>query len=312
MNYVCPQLITDFDPSLGKGVLLFGGSGFLGPYILQNYPDMISVGRSPSPTSNRHIHVDSLDDLRALDDVEFDRVIYIIGNTDHHNLEAETLELGSLTAYDHHPIPLIRTLEQLKGRPLKRFVHFSTVLIYDEKNMTLPVSETHPIDPYKNRYVNSKYLAEEASKFFANWIPTTIVRLNNLYGPTPLRRFDLAHVVSAKLLETGRAEIWTRRPSRDFIYVEDAAHAIVKIVHADYDGTLNLGTGIETLVGDVLDILGEVSGGEIIDLDQHVNGPMRFYCDMTTLRRVIDWEPQVSVREGTRMTYEQMKRWKEA
>ena len=92
MKYVCPRLIEEFDASLGAGTLLFGGSGFLGPYILQNYPEMISVGRTPPPTANRHIPIRSLENLDALDDVDFDRVIYIIGNTDHHDLEKETIE----------------------------------------------------------------------------------------------------------------------------------------------------------------------------------------------------------------------------
>ena len=72
--------------SIGKGTILFGGSCFLGPYILENHPDIISVGRTAPPTANRHIHVDSLSNLDALRDVEFDKVIYIIGNTDHHDL----------------------------------------------------------------------------------------------------------------------------------------------------------------------------------------------------------------------------------
>ena len=117
-------------------------------------------------------------------------------------------------------------MEQLKHYPITKFIHFSTVLIYDEKKITLPVSEHAPIDPYKNRYVLSKYLAEEACKFFGRWLPIINVRLANLYGPTPLTRFDLIHVTCRKLLDDGKAEIWSDRPSRDFIYVEDAAEAL--------------------------------------------------------------------------------------
>ena len=78
----------------GRGTILFGGSGFLGPYILENYPDIISVGRAAPPTRNRHIPVKSLENLDALKDLEFDKVIFIIGNTDHHNLEKETVPRG--------------------------------------------------------------------------------------------------------------------------------------------------------------------------------------------------------------------------
>lgn len=234
--------------SAGEGTVLFGGSGFLGPYILERCPKMVSVGRTRPPTANRHIQVNSLANLDTLRDVPFDKVIYIIGNTDHYNLEKEHIPRGEPTAFDYHVIPLLQTMEQLKGYPIKKFINFSTILIYDEKRMTLPVSEHAPIDPYKNRYVLSKYLAEEACKFYARWVRIITVRLSNLYGPTPLGRFDLTHLLIRQLLVHGKAEVWSTKPERDFIYVEDAAEAIVELLDADYAGTLNLGTGTMTPV----------------------------------------------------------------
>lgn len=294
----------EHDPELGEGTILFGGSGFLGPYILANYPKMISVGRSPSPTPNRHIHVDTLADLSALDHVEFDKVIYIIGNTDHYAMERDVIPAGEPTAFDFHTVPVIQVLEQLKKRNLKKFIHFSSVLIYDEERITLPVSEHSPINPYKNRYVMSKYLGEELCKFYRNWVPIINARFCNLYGPTPLERFDLVHILTRKLLDDGRAEIWSDRPARDFIYVEDAAHAVAKLLYADYNDTLVLGSGQMTTVAEVIDILREVSGMEIVSLDKPVTGPQQFRADISTLQRVIDWEPRISIKEGVRRTWE--------
>src|SRR5687767_955485 len=110
--------------STGAGTILFGGSGFLGPYILENYPDIISIGRTQPTTSNRHIHVDSLANLDVLRDVEFDKVIYIIGNTDHYSLERETLSPGEPTAFDYHVFPAIQVMEQLKQYPIRKLIHF--------------------------------------------------------------------------------------------------------------------------------------------------------------------------------------------
>lgn len=293
----------------GKGTILFGGSGFLGPYILEKCPEMISIGRTPPRTDNRHIQVDSLNDLKALKDVEFDKVIYIIGNTDHHSMEKERLDPGEPTAFDFHVIPLLQTMEQLKHYPIKKFIHFSTILIYDEKKITLPVSELSPIDPYKNRYVLSKYMAEEASRFYAKWIPTITVRFSNLYGPTPLERYDLIHILSRQLLAEGQAQVWSTKPQRDFIYVDDAAEAIIKLLDTDYTGTLNLGTGVMTSVGHIVEVLQEVSGCPITVLDKPVQGPMEFVCDMTTLDNLIDWKPKVSIEEGVRRVYEKTKVW---
>ncbi len=293
----------------GERTILFGGSGFLGPYILAAHPEMISVGRTPPPTPNRHIHVPTLADLDVLRDVDFDRVIYIIGNTDHHNLEKEVLPKGAPTAFDHHVVPFVQAMEQLKQFPIRKLVHFSTILIYDETRMSLPVDEHAPIDPYKNRYVLSKYMAEEACKFYRRWTPIVNVRFSNLYGPTPLKRYDLIHVLIRQLLRDGRGEVWSTRPERDFIYVEDAADAIVKLLFTDYIGTLNLGTGAMTPVRRIVELLQEWTGCPIRDLDRAVAGPMKFCCDRTTLNRLIDFHPR-RIEDGLRQTYERMKGWR--
>lgn len=303
---------TAADRLTGERTILFGGSGFLGPYILEKLPDTISVGRTAPPTKNRHLHVDSLADLRVLDDIEFDKVVYIIGNTDHHALEREEIPVGHPTAFDYHVVPLFQTMEQLKGRPIKKLIHFSTILIYDEHKITLPVSEHAPIDPYKNRYVLSKYLAEEACKFYSRWIPTINVRFSNLYGPTPLERFDLIHLLIKQLLDHGKGQIWSPEPQRDFIYVEDATEAIVQLLDVDYTGTLNLGTGTMTSVGRIVEILEELTGCPIEDLGRAVSGPMRFRCDTTTMERLIEWRPGWSVEAGVARTYERMKAWRDA
>lgn len=289
-----------------SGTILFGGSGFLGPYILSLDPEIISVGRTPPPTNNRHIPIESLANLDALRNVDFDKVIYIIGNTDHHNLEKAVVPREETIAFDYHVTPLLRTLEQLKQYPIRRFIHFSTILLYDEQRITLPVSERSPIDPYKNRYVLSKYMAEEALNFYRRWIPIMNVRLSNIYGPTPLERWDLIHVISRRLLRDGYAEMWSTRPERDFIHVEDAARAVIQLLDADYNGTLNLGTGTLTSVAVVKSALEEASGSEIKVLDIPVAGPKQFQCDMTTLNSLITFEPRYPTREGVLQTYRTM------
>ena len=297
--------------STGEGTILFGGSGFLGPYILERCPEMISVGRTPPPTANRHVRVDNLADLTAIEGISFDKVVFIVGNTDHHSMERELIPPGEPTAFDYHLSPLIQAMEQLKRYPITKVVHFSTILLYDEKLLTLPVSEHAPIDPYKNRYVLSKYLAEEACRFYARWLPIVNVRFSNLYGPTPLERYDLIHVLVNQLLDEGRGEVRSTKPERDFIYVEDAAEAIVQLLDADYTGTVNLGTGRMTPIARVVELLAELSGCPIEVLDQPVQGPMRFQCDMTTLERIIDWRPQYPIEEGVRRTWERTKAFRE-
>lgn len=294
----------DHDADLGEGTVLFGGSGFLGSCILAHYPKIISVGRSACPTSNRHIQVSTLSDLRALEDIEFDKVIYLIGNSDNHQMVQEVIPPGEPTAFDHNTFPVIHVLEQLKSRNLKQFIHLSSVLIYDEKITSLPISEHSAINPYRNRYVMSHYLGEELLKFYRNWLPIINVRIANTYGPTRLERFNIINVLARELATEGRAEVWSTEPSRDFLYVEDAAHAIVKLLYADYNDTVVLGSGELTQVSEVVAMLHDLSGMPIVSLDKPVAGPLKFQADITTLKRLIAWEPRVSIAEGIRRTWE--------
>ena len=66
--------------------LLFGGSGFFGPVILSKDSSIISVGRTqpPQECKNKHIQLDNLNQLNKLDNLDFDKVIFLIGSSNHH------------------------------------------------------------------------------------------------------------------------------------------------------------------------------------------------------------------------------------
>jgi nucleoside-diphosphate-sugar epimerase len=64
-----------------------------------------------------------------------------------------------------------------------------------------------------------------------------------------------------------------------------------------------------TPVRHIVDVLEKISGCDITDLDRPVSGPMKFCCDMTTMHRLIDWQPRYSVEAGVTDTYERMKAW---
>jgi nucleoside-diphosphate-sugar epimerase len=290
----------------GEGVVLFGGSGFLGSAVLEQAPGIVSVGRTAPATPNRHIHIDSTADLSVLEDEDFDSVVFIIGSSAHRILAEENPPPGEATAFDYHVTPLIQTLEQLKRRKLRRFMHFSTVLLYDPERATLPYAEDAPIDPYRNRHVFAKHLAEEALRFYARWVPPVNVRLANMYGPTAGDGYDVVYQLCRQLVDDGRARMWSIEGERDFIHVEDAARAALALLDTDFTGTVNLGTGTLTPVSLVREVLQEVSGAEIEVLDKPATGPPATQCDISLLRRLTGWEPRWDVADGVRSTYERM------
>lgn len=286
--------------------LLFGGSGFLGPIILEKYPEMISVGRTPLPPylKNRHIPLDNLDDLSVLDSLDFDKVIFLIGSSNHHQINTRPA-----MGLEYNVTPLKKVLFYMQKRKLKKFVCFTTILLYDVKKMTLPVGEAQAIDPYINEYVFSKYLSEEVVRFYADKVPTIVVRFSNIYGPTMLIRPDVVPTLIQKVLSPHEVTVWNMKPVRDFLYLDDAAEAIVKLMDTAYTGVVNLGSGKTVSIGRIAEILEGLSGKKIVDLQKAVPGPMNFQCDISLVTKLTGWVPKHTIEEGLRLTYERMKQW---
>lgn len=286
--------------------VLFGASGFLGPHILERYPDIISVGRTPPPdyVGNRHIDVPSLDELHLLDGVDIDRVIFLIGNSNHHRINKQ-----AMMGIDFNVVPLKKALAYFQSRRIQKFICFTTILLYDVNKMHVPVDETQPIDPYINDYVFSKYLSEEVVKFYAAKVPTIVVRISNIYGPTKLVRPDLIPTLIQSLLSPGEVTVWSTQPVRDFLYLDDAAEAIVKLLDTAYTGVVNLGSGRSVSIGHIVDTLEKISGRGIASLNKDVVGPMHFECDLSLVRKLTGWTPAHSLEEGLRLTYERMRPW---
>lgn len=286
--------------------VLFGGSGFLGPIILEKYPQVISIGRTPPPPyiTNRHIQIDSIDDLAILDSEEINNVIFLIGSSDHHYLNSSVT-----TGIDLNVYPLKKVLAYFSARKLNKFVCFTTILLYDVKKMTLPVGENQILYPYLNEYVFSKFLSEKVVEFYADKVPSIIIRCSNIYGPTKLVRPDLVPTLVQKILSPNEASVWNKKPVRDFIYLEDAADAIMLLMDTQYTGPVNLGTGHPSSIGQIADILKDCSGKETIDLNMEVSGPMNFCCDISLLNHLTGWRPKYTIEEGIKKTYYRMQEW---
>ena len=286
--------------------VLFGGSGFFGPIILEKFPEIVSVGRSEPPghLSNKHVHIDDLENLSLLDELNIEKVIFLIGSSDHHFLNK-----SSKAAFDQNVYPLKLVLDYFKHRKLKKFLCFTTILLYDRHRFKLPVDEGQALAPYVNEYVFSKYVSEQIVEFYKEFVPINVIRCSNIYGPTKLVRPDLIPTLIQNLFVQDIVEVWSKKPIRDFIFLEDAAEAMIALLDTDFVGPVNLGTGKSTSIGEITGILTRISGKEIIDLDLQVDGPMEFRCDISLLQKLTGWEPRHTLEQGIEKTFLTMSGW---
>jgi len=288
--------------------ILLGGSGFFGPVILSKNPNIISVGRTkpPKESINQHIQINNLNELYKLDDLNFDKVIFLIGSSNHHEINEKT-DMG----LDLNVYPLNKALSYFSKRKLKKFICFTTILLYDQTRLSLPVGENQNINPYVNKYVFSKYLSEQIINFYSNKIPSIIVRLSNIYGYTRLRRPDLIPTIMQDIFEKEITTIWNDSPKRDFIFTEDAADAVLKLIESDYTGIINLGSGKMSSLKEICKIIRELSGKKIISENKKVSGPMEFNTDISKIKQITGWEPKYDIKSGLSKTFNIMKSYQE-
>jgi GDP-L-fucose synthase len=138
----------------------------------------------------------------------------------------------------------------------------------------------------------------------------------NLYGPGD--HLDLAdnHVIPAlvrKFLEAraGRAKsvsLWgTGRPTREFLYVEDAARAICDgMARYEDPDPVNLGTGAEISIGDLAVKIRDLVGydGEMVFDPSQPDGQPKRRLDTSRARERFGWTARVSLDEGLAKTIE--------
>ena len=287
-----------------KKTLLFGGSGFFGPVILSKNPDIISVWRTKPPIEckNKHIQLDDLNQINILDDLEFDKVIFLIGSSNHHEIN-----LKNNMGIDLNVYPLNTALSYFEKRKIKKFMCFTTILLYDQTKFQLPVGEDQEINPFINKYVFSKYLSEQTVKYFSKTVPSIIVRLSNIYGATRLRRPDLIPTIMQDIFEKEKISIWNNQPKRDFIFTEDAADAVLKLIESKFEGIINLGTGKMSSLKEICEIIERLSGKKIISENKVVTGPMEFVTDISKITELTGWIPKHDITSGLKKTYEMMK-----
>jgi len=138
----------------------------------------------------------------------------------------------------------------------------------------------------------------------------------NLYGPGDNIDLEDSHVIAAlirKFLEAtskgdGQVTVWgTGNPSREFLYVDDAARAmILSAERLDSSQPINIGTGMETSIRDVAAMIQDITGfeGEIVWDASRPDGQPTRYLDVSRAREAIGFEAEMPLAEGLRRTVE--------
>ena len=299
-----------------KNILVTGGAGFLGKYVVE---ELIKEGVDKKnikiPRSKNHDFRKVQDCAGALRGI--DVVIHLAANVGGIGYNQE--KPGELF-YDN-AIMGINLMEESRKAGVEKFVQVGTICAYP-KHSPVPFREDNLWKGYPEE-TNAPYglaklmLLTMAQAYRAQYGFNAIYLLPvNLYGPGD--NFDPAssHVIPALIKkfvdakDKGEKEVvvWgTGRPTREFLFVADAARAIVLAAQKyDKPEPVNLGSGMEISIKELANLIKEMSGfeGKIVWDKTKPDGQPRRKLDTGKAKREFGFKAEVDFNNGLRETVE--------
>ena len=178
-----------------------------------------------------------------------------------------------------------------------------------ERTDELPFAETAPCRPF-SVYGQSKLAAEGYVDLFARTrgLGATSVRLGNVYGPRqdPATEAGVVAIFCEAARDGGRPTVFgTGLQTRDYVHVADVVAALLAAEASDDPGPLNVGTGIETSVLELVELIGGASGRT--DFEPEFAPPRtgevaRISIDPARAASELGWRAEMDLKEGLRVT----------
>ena len=298
----------------GLKILVTGGHGFLGSFVVDRLvedgisPEDLSVPRSSQVDFRRWD-----DCVRAVEDI--DLVIHVAGRGG--GIGFNRRFPGTLF-YDNI-IMNTQLMEASRLAGVKKFLGVGTVCSYP-KFTPVPFKEEdiwngYPEETNASYGLSKKMMLVQSQAYRQQYGFNSIhLLMVNLYGPRD--NFDLedSHVipalvrkfVDAKKERRKEVVVWgTGKASREFLYVQDAAEAIV-LAAERYDGAepVNIGAGSEISIRDLVETIANLTGfdGEIIWDQTKPDGQPRRGLDVTRAREEFQFSAKTKFRDGLKET----------
>ncbi len=207
-------------------------------------------------------------------------------------------------AFENNVIGTYNILESSRIYNTK-VVLVGTCMVYDLANSNKPISESHNIKP-TSPYSGSKLAAEELalSYYYGLKLPVIILRPFNTYGPfqkTDMEGGVISIFVKKKLNDQALLVFGDGTQTRDLLYVEDCSDFIYKASECDscIGEILNAGTGEDISINELAKIIIKYEN-KIEHVKHHhpQSEIMKLVCDYSKAKKLLGWEPKVSLEEG--------------
>ena len=216
------------------------------------------------------------------------------------NLPIQTMKAGALGT--HNSLGVARAYDA-------KFLLASTSEIYGDP-LEHPQKETYwgNVDPIGMRsvYDEAKRFAEALTMAYHRFhnIDTRIVRIFNTFGPR--MRLDDGRVVPNFLQQAIKGIPLTiygdGTQTRSFCYVDDLIEGVFRLMLSDYHEPVNIGNPDEISILEFAEMINQITNNDaetIIKISKRLESdPQRRRPDISRAKQILDWEPNISLREG--------------
>jgi GDP-L-fucose synthase len=300
----------------GQRVIVTGGAGFLGSYVVERLRQR-GCEHVFVPRSKHYDLRDAAAIARLYDDVKPDIVMHLAAVVG--GIGANRANPGRFF-YDNAMMG-IQLMEYARQAGVKKFVAVGTICSYP-KFTPVPFREDdlwngYPEETNAPYGLAKKMLLVQAQAYRAQYGFNAICpMLVNLYGPRDNFDLESSHVVpalirkcvEAKEREEGKIILWgDGSPTREFLYADDAAEALV-LATEKYDGAepFNVGSGEEITIFQLARLIAEQVGfrGEFVWDTTKPNGQPRRLLDVRRAQALFEFRAATPLRTGIARTVE--------
>jgi len=303
-------------------VLITGGAGFIGSNVAdglleKNYKviivDNLSNGKKENIPPGAKFYRCDIRDKKLYDIFKAEKPAVIIHNAA--QLSVRVSVEDPLMDADINIIGGLNVINACRIYNVEKIIFASSGgTVYGEQKY-FPADEKHPTHPI-SPYGAAKLATENYLYYFYNAYGLKYISLRyaNIYGPRqdPYGEAGVVAIFSSKMIKGESAVInGDGLQTRDYVYVGDAVDANLRAIESGFIGPLNIGTGRETTVVRLFNILKKVSGKASIE---EAHGPSRegeqrrSQLSSELAGKMLGWQPKVSIEEGLKLTYHWFKK----